>query len=104
MTPKEILDLPLEGNIEGQGLGEQTIRGYLINLLYTPWQEGEGFSGKRPMGDSSWQYDLIITLVKGGAVPGSVDEDYYLIGVNESACDLAIRQAIRHLGEHSGQI
>ena len=102
MTPKEILDLPLTDNLEGQGLGEQTIRGYLINLLYTLWDDGEEFSGKRPLGDSGWQYDLIITLVRNRAIAGSVDDDGYTFNVNESAADIMIRDAIKHLGDNNG--
>jgi hypothetical protein len=31
-----------------------TIRDYLRILLETLWEEGEGFSGKRPFGNSGW--------------------------------------------------
>jgi len=63
-----------------------TIRGYLELLLLTLWKEGEGFDGKRPFGDSSWNYDLYVPLIKAKCIPGSMDEDdYYIEWVDEKA-------------------
>ena len=56
-----------------------TIRDYFRILLSTLWAEKEGFSGKRPFGNSSWGYDLYEPLVKGGFVPGTLDEDGCLL-------------------------
>jgi len=39
-----------------------TIRDYLKVLLSTLWEEGESFSGKRPFGNSGWEYELLDTL------------------------------------------
>ena len=47
-----------------------TVREYLHKLLETLWIEGEGFSSKRPFGNSGWENDLIIPLVKAGFVEG----------------------------------
>lgn len=73
-TPQELLDLPLPGNDSGA----DTVRGYLVALLAELWREGEGFSGKRPFGNSGWQYDLYGPMVKAGIVPGTLDEDGFL--------------------------
>lgn len=54
---------------------EASLREYLHALLATLWNEGEGFSGKRPFGNSGWEYDVYAFLVKAGAVPGTLDED-----------------------------
>ena len=64
MTPIEILDLPMEPNESGA----DSIRGYLVELVATVWREGEGFSGKRPFGDSGWQSELYKPLVTAGLV------------------------------------
>lgn len=56
-------------------IGETTIREYLHALLRTLWAEGEGFSGKRPFGNSGWDYDLYKPLVERGYVDGKLDED-----------------------------
>lgn len=54
-----------------------TIRKYFHELLTALWQEGEGFSGKRPFGNSGWQTDLEIPLIKAGFIAGEIfyDED-----------------------------
>ncbi len=57
---------------------ELTIKDYLKCLLVTVWQEGESFSGKRPFGNSGWEYDLYIPLIKGGYIEGELDEDGYI--------------------------
>lgn len=56
-----------------------TIREYFHKLLYTLWEEQDGFSGKRPFGNSCWYFPVIYTLIEAGAIEGSVtrDEDGY---------------------------
>ena len=44
----------------------ETIRQYLYQLLRSVWRENEEFSGKRPFGNSGWQYDVYKALVNGG--------------------------------------
>lgn len=39
-----------------------TLREILTDLLITVWIDEEGFSGKRPWGNSSWQYDITEAL------------------------------------------
>jgi hypothetical protein len=43
-----------------------TVRDYLKGLLQNLWIEGEGFSGKRPFGNSGWEYDLYQPLIAVG--------------------------------------
>lgn len=52
-----------------------TVRKYLYRLLSALWEEQESFSGKRPLGNSGWEYDLYIPLVKAGFISGSIDPD-----------------------------
>lgn len=95
-----VLDLPLRGNIEGA----TTIREYLCNLLLTLWDEGEGFSGKRPFGNSGWDYDLLEPLLKAGLIEGKFDENGYVDEMDEKAGNDLIRAAIRRLcGEQSDE-
>lgn len=51
----EILDIELEEN----DAEAKTIREYLKALAYAVIYEVEGFSGKRPFGNSDWIWDLI---------------------------------------------
>lgn len=74
INPQSILDLPLESN----DAEAATVREYLINLLLAVWDEGEGFNGKRPFGNSGWEMDLIVPLITAGIIPGILDEDGYL--------------------------
>lgn len=46
--------------------GAYTVKGYLKALLIAVWDEGESFSGKRPFGNSGWDYDILTALVDAG--------------------------------------
>lgn len=62
--------------------GLMTIREYLGKLLHTLWEEGDRFSGKRPFGNSGWEYDLYTALAKAGAVTADLDEDDLLNSIS----------------------
>jgi len=57
LTDEQVQHL-LAHEFEHYSLGVVSIRYYLISLLLKLWQEGEGFSSKRPFGDSGWYDDL----------------------------------------------
>ena len=83
MTHKEMLDY---SSFFGDA-GVRTLREYFHALLETLWMEGEGFSGKRPFGNSGWENDVYIALVEMGAVKGKISpNDGY---TNLDSCDLA---------------
>ena len=63
-----VLNYPMQENDSGAS----TIKGYLKALLFTLWDEEEGFSGKRPFGNSGWTNDIALALVDGGFIKGSV--------------------------------
>ena len=62
-----------------------TVKDYLKQLLSTLWIEEEGFSGKRPFGNSCWKYDIIYALIESGYLAGKVKRDEY--GVIDSEFD-----------------
>lgn len=68
----------------GEGL---TVREYFRELLATLWSEGECFSGKRPFGNSSWDYELYSALIANGCIGGALDENGYLDSVEEGAAE-----------------
>jgi hypothetical protein len=79
MKTKDILKLPVySDSLSEIGNSDLTIKGYLVLLLSRLWDEGSYFSGKRPLGNSDWEYDLYIPLIKAGLVNGEVDEDGYV--------------------------
>jgi hypothetical protein len=59
-----------------------TVRDYLFELLDAVWDEGESFSGKRPFGNSDWEYDLYVPLVQAGFIEGKLDADGYIDELN----------------------
>jgi hypothetical protein len=93
--PRRVLELPLDPDNDS---GETTVKGYLIKLLETLWREEAGFSGKRPFGNSGWECDLLVPLVKAGLIAGSLDEDGYLENVDDDAGEALILAAIKALG------
>ena len=59
-----VLDVPMgENDAEAA-----TVRDYLKDLLSTLWREEEGFSGKRPFGNSGWKYELYAALTAAGLI------------------------------------
>jgi hypothetical protein len=63
----------LDMKFDSDDLGPVTFREYFHRLLQTLWYEDEGFSGKRPFGNSGWSWDLFRGLVACGVIKGSVD-------------------------------
>lgn len=70
LTSKQALALPMQDNDAGAG----TVREYLATLLHLLWDEQEGFNGKRPFGNSGWDYDIYRALIAGGALAGTYDD------------------------------
>lgn len=90
MTPKECLD------VEINDCGEVcTLREYLRSLLLALWTEKEGFSGKRPLGNSGWEFDIYASLVKAGAISGSFDEHGSLDDVDTDTGHDIVVEAIK---------
>lgn len=94
----EILAIPMEKNDSGA----KTIGGYLRALLKELWQEGEGFSSKRPFGNSGWEYELYNALVTAKAVKGEVDEYGDLVNFDQDAANKLIFKAIASMGDPRG--
>lgn len=89
-----ILGLPMRQN----DARAATVRDYLVRLLATLWREQEGFSGKRPFGNSSWDHDLLLALADGGVVCAVLDEYGYIQEIDEERANELIRAAIEALG------
>ncbi|GAA2346775.1 hypothetical protein [Dactylosporangium salmoneum] len=95
-TPQQILNLRLDPDNDS---GADTVRGYLVALLAAIWHDGEGFSGKRPFGNSGWQGDFDKAFIEAGWVAGQLDEDGYVDEVDGEAVDRLVRQAIKALAD-----
>jgi hypothetical protein len=90
MGKDDILNLKIEHSLFEPNY---TIRDYLCELLIEVWEERETFSGKRPFGNSDWEYDLYKPLVKNGIVEGKMDDDH-ISNVNEKQANNLIRSLI----------
>ncbi|MEV4575923.1 hypothetical protein AB0K16_22025 [Nonomuraea jabiensis] len=75
----------------------ETIRDYLVSLVEVVWNEKEGFSGKRPFGNSGWDWDLYETLVRADFIDGLIEDGDYLEEFDREAGDRLIRLAIKDL-------
>ncbi len=56
-------------------LGDTTVKEWLKGLLKTLIKEEEGFSGKRPLGNSGWLFDAYRVLVGSKLIDGEIDEE-----------------------------
>jgi hypothetical protein len=90
-----LLDLRFDCSDIGR---EMSIREYLVELLSTLWKEGEDFSGKRPFGNSGWEYDLYAPLIKHGALSGELDPDGYIDQVDDVAGHAIVLGLIAEMG------
>jgi hypothetical protein len=64
MEFKEVLDTPMQEN----DAGASTVGEYLILLLEMVWNKGEAFDGKRPFGNSAWEYEIYEALKEAGLI------------------------------------
>ena len=71
-----------------------TISEYLFRLLAKLWEEKECFSGKRPFGNSGWECDIYIALVRGKFVSGKIDDSGCLDDIDQKTADELIKDAI----------
>ena len=76
---------------------ELSIKQYLQELLLTLWKEKEGFSGKRPFGNSGWEFDLYTCLIKNNVIEGRLDEDGFVEDVDEEKAYAIVLEAIKSL-------
>jgi hypothetical protein len=94
---RQILDTPMDGDNDAEA---HSIREYLVELVAKMWADGEGFSGKRPFGNSGWTWELYKALIVAGHVRGTLDEDGYVEDLSrdeEARADRLISRAIEVL-------
>jgi hypothetical protein len=77
--------------------GAKTMREYLHALLTRMWAEGEGFSGKRPFGNSGWEYDIYRQLVAANLVEGKLDKEGYIDTFDEDFANKLMFRVIDYI-------
>lgn len=70
-TTRQTLNTPMPDNNDA---GATTIGHYLSLLLAGVWKHREIFNGKRPFGNSSWEYDIYDALAAAGFVHAPINE------------------------------
>lgn len=85
----------LEVRLDSDAGENITVRDYLRILLETLWEEREGFIGKRPFGNSGWEYELYGPLVIAGFIQGTVDDDGIADATDTDAADAYVRKLIK---------
>jgi len=89
-----VLDIKMQPN----DADASTVKDYLKALLTELWNKGEGFSSKRPFGNSGWEYDLYTALAIAGVVESEYREEYEeYINIDEGAANELIFEAITSL-------
>lgn len=94
MTYKKILQIKFKS---GDLNRELTIKDYLKELLLELWKEGEGFSGKRPFGNSGWEYDIYAALAKNKLIKGDIDSDGYVTDYDFKEADKIMLKVIAEI-------
>lgn len=94
---KEMLESALAIRFDSDAGDNITIRDYLHRLLSRVWELGEAFSGKRPFGNSGWDYELYQPLVRAGLIPGALDEDGYIDEVDSAKGAAFVQSLIDHV-------
>ena len=94
MKSKEILSLKFYSNDLDR---EITIKDFFKELLARLLKEQEMFDSKRPFGNSDWDSDLIVCLIKNNVIYGKLDEDGYIEDYDWKHYDIVLEQLIINL-------
>lgn len=96
MNNDEILGL----TISTSGFDDITVSEFFVKLLSKVWVEEESFSGKRPFGNSGWEYDLVASIGEAGGFPmvnEGTDEDPDWVLEDEDAAMDTISELLKNL-------
>lgn len=95
-SARAVLAVPMQDN----DAKAATIGEYLTKLLQGVWEDRDGFDGKRPFGNSSWEGEVYIALVEAGLVAGVMDDDSleYMEDCDEQFADRLVDAAIQEMG------
>ncbi|MGE0797276.1 MAG: hypothetical protein AB7G13_28690 [Lautropia sp.] len=100
MTRSKRLQAALEVRFDSDAGDDLSVREWLRTLLLAVWSEQESFNGKRPWGNSAWEYNVYTPLIKAGFIAGTVDEDGYgdcedVNAAHAFVCDLIVAAMAR---------
>lgn len=87
-----IFDVPMT-----YGGEEKTIGDFFRECLVQLWLENEGFSGKRPLGDSGWDWEIYEALAWAGLIGAEFDEFGEMESCDEQMANDLIFKALENL-------
>ena len=76
---------------------KSTLRNYFKTLLRTLWNESDGFSGKRQLGDSDWQDSLAMDMIEAALLEGEYNAPWDRHDYDSIAFDIMIKKCISAL-------
>jgi len=76
---------------------KSTLRNYFKTLLRTLWNESDGFSGKRPLGNSGWETQLAMDMIEADLLEGEYNEPWDRDDYDEVRFNNMIRGCINEL-------
>lgn len=85
---KDVLKMDVEGT---------SLRVMLKDLLTMVLLQGEQFDGKRPWGDSGWEFDIYRAMVLNGFIKGTVDEYGDIYNYSVAECDELILRCVEEI-------
>lgn len=91
----QVLDVPMDP--KQNDAQAKDIRSYLKALLTRLWQEEEGFSGKRPLGNSGWQCEVILPLYNAEMIRAKIDSEGQPYDYDQTVIDGLMLKAIKAL-------
>lgn len=68
-----VLDCPMDP--KANDAGASSIREYMALIACEVWRWQDGFSGKRPFGNSGWCWEVYQAVIDRGLVEGVASED-----------------------------
>lgn len=96
---EDIKSITIKEALQAKINNDLTVKQYFRDLLLTLWEEGECFNGKRPFGDSGWQYKIYKALIDDGFIRGRLDKYGYVEAMDENSASLYVKQLIEALFE-----
>lgn len=95
----DIIDQVLNETEVDLGAEKITIRQMFVRMMRKCWLD-DGFSGKRPLGDSGWRDDVIKSLVDSGLIRGEIDCDGDLVSSDDGAGGELVLAALDRMAEN----
>lgn len=100
-TISDLFNIPMA---ESNDANTETVGGYLIALASAIWEQEEGFSAKRPFGNSDWKNDIDLALLRDDWVEGELDEEGYIETIDMVAVDAYIKQLLEGLPGYMAEL